>query len=456
MNLFESKNNLKLGLFIFSFLLVFFLDKALAVGMFLIILLSLITLFFIDKNKEHAKILSSIFLIALLIHLAVVLFVYYAHFQPFSGGRGDYTTYNSIAEEIYNRVESGNFSLEGLSFSHYYPIIVGYLYVFTLPSMLIGQLFNAWIATLAILFVYLIVRKIGGTEKQGFFAAMIAVLYPSFLFYGTMLVKDPWVVLLCLAGLFFAIKLIERFSWKNFLIFYIILGYAIHFRIYVGMALLVTFVLCWLLFSNLGIKKRLIYGIIIISFLGFLPQIATEQGYYGINFLKSYLNSETITYYREVVYLPSPSVSTPISAPAPTPAPASEKPSTPGQQSSVVVEAGFENPLKFIKNTLISFSYSLLGPFPWQMKHLRHFLALGETIAWYFLLFFAIKGAVKSAKNYKMILPLIIFSLGILFILALFINNFGIITRIRIPAFISLLCLVPFGINWMANDKTEL
>jgi hypothetical protein len=39
-------------------------------------------------------------------------------------------------------------------------------------------------------------------------------------------------------------------------------------------------------------------------------------------------------------------------------------------------------------------------------------------------------------------------SLGVL---ALFITNFGIITRIRIPSFIALLCLIP-----LAFDKTKI
>lgn len=400
--------------------------------------------------KIKNKTLLVLFLIALLIHIGAVLFIYFAEFQPFSGGRGDYTTYHSIAQEVSTRVGQGNFSLEGLSFSHYYPIIVGYIYVLTVPNMLVGQLFNALLAALSVIFVYLIVIEIGGSKKQGFLAGLIVTVYPSFLFYTSLLVKDALVVLLCLICLLLMLKLIQRFSWKRFLIFYTILGFSIHFRFYVGYALILCFILCWLLFSNLKVKKRLAYAIIIIFVLGFLPQIAAGKGYYGAKFLKQYLNPETITYFREVVYLPPEEVSTPEEVLP------SEEVSTPGQQSTIVVEAGFENPFTFLRNSLISFIYSLFGPFPWQMKHLKHLFVLPEMIAWYFLFFFAIKGIVKSIRRYRVILPLVIFSLILLSVLALFINNFGIITRIRIPAFISFVCLAPFGFKKFLKNQDSI
>lgn len=398
--------------------------------------------------KIKNKTLCLLFLIALLIHMAAVLFIYYADFQPFSGGRGDYTTYNLTAQEVSTRVGQGNFSLEGLSFSHYYPIIVGYIYALTVPNMLAGQLFNALLAALSVIFVYLIVIEIGGSKKQGFFVGMVVSVYPSFLFYTSLLVKDALVVLLCLIGLLLILKLIQGFSWKRFLIFYIILGSLIHFRFYVGYALLLCFIISWIFFSNLKVKKRLACAVIIIFVLGFLPQIAAGKGYYGTKFLKQYLNPETITYFREVVYLPPEAKSQP-SEEVSTP----EEVLTPGQQSTIVVEAGFENPFTFLRNSLISFTYSLFGPFPWQMKHLKHLFVLPEMIAWYFLFFFAIKGIVKSIRRYRVILPLVIFSLILLSVLALFINNFGIITRIRIPAFISLVCLAPFGFKRFLKDN---
>ena len=240
-----------------------------------------------------------------------------------------------------------------------------------------------------------------------------------------------------------SLKLIKNFIWRNFLIFYIILGTLIHFRLYTGFVLLFTFIFCWLLLSKLNLRKKIIYGIIIILFLGFLPQIS-GYGYYGISTIKYYFNPERITYYREVVYVPSTEIP---STKFPSVKTQSTDISSIGKNSTIKVETNFEHPLKFLGNFLESYIYVLLGPFPWQMKYSRHYFALFETIPWYFLFFFIIKGTTESIKKYRSTLPLIIFSLGTLGILALFVPNFGIITRIRIPSFIALLCLLPFGLN---------
>jgi len=444
---------------ILCLVIISFFDKILAIGFIFISFLCVITFLIINRNKEQAKTLGLLFLIALLIHVAAVLFIYYANFQPFSGGRGDYTHYNSIAQEISNRLHQGNFSLQGTDVKHYYPVIVGYIYAFTVPEMLVGQLFNAWLVALCVIFIYLIVIEIGGSKKQGFFVGLIVSVYPSLLFFGSLLLKDALAVLLCIIGLLLMLKLIRRFFWSKFLLFYIVLGCSIHLRFYVGYALLLCFILCWLMFSNLKAKKRLVYAVLIIFVLGFLPQIAAGQGYYGRKFLKSYLNTERITFYREKVYAP-PEEKAQAQKPQISEEQTSEEVEqflkTTGQGSSIVVKTGFGSPFVFLRNSMISFTYSLFGPFPWQMKHLRHLFVLPEMIAWYFLFFFAIKGVIKSIRRYRVILPLVLFSLILLSVLALFINNFGIITRIRMPAFISLLCLTPFGFRRFLKDKDNI
>lgn len=430
-----------------------------------VILLVGATFLMLRKLGPKTRIISLLFIIALLIHLGAVLFVYYTDFQPFSGGKGDYAEYDAYAKEVAERVRQGDFSLEGMETSLYYPVIIGYIYAFTISDMLVGQILNAWLIALLAVFACLIVIEIGRSEKDGFLVGLIVSAYPSLLFYGSLLLKDAFVALLSFVALLFILRLIKKFSLSKFLIFYIALGFLINFRIYVGYAVLFTFLICWFLFSGFNFKKRIKYLIVIIPLLGFLPQFFAGQGYFGASFLKTYLNRETITYYRETVYAPiaqpsqvppivvEPDVSEPAK-PQPSCVIEPQLPSVLGKDSSVTIKTGFESPFVFLKNTSLSFINSLLGPFPWQMKQSKHFFALLEVIPWYFLLFFIIKGIIKSVKEkYRVILPLVIFSFFVLGILALFIGNFGIITRIRIPAFASLLCLLPFGVNWTSSSK---
>jgi len=481
-------------LFIIIIGIIAFFDMTLAVGIILISFLTLIIFLILSKTGTKSKTLCLLFFIALLIHFGAVLFIHYAHFQPFSGGEGDYIKYDFAAQEIATRIHQGNFSLQGLSTSHYYPVVIGYIYALTLPEMLIGQLFAVWLAAISVLLVYLIVLEIGASKKQAFLIGLITAIYPSYLFFGSFLLKDTLVIPLILAGLLLTLKLIKNFSWRNFLIFYIVLGAVIHFRFYVGYALLFSFIPCWLLLCRLNLKKKFIYGIIIIILLGFLPQFF-EGGYYGFKNIKSFLKPTSITFYREVAYnpLPSSAIEAPETPASETPAsetpasetpasetPASETPAseTPaserilkrliikifpkiekkserpiGTGSSIKVKTEIDKPLNFLLNCSKSFIYVLLGPFPWQIRASRQLFVLFETIPWYFLVFFVIKGAFIALKRKRIALPLLVFSIISLGVLAIFERNFGGITRVRIPSFIALFCLIPLGFEKLRYIK---
>lgn len=470
------KSNLKKYWLLFIFLviilgLITFFDKGLSIGLLLALLLSGITFFVLSKIGVKSKRLYLLFLITFLVHLAATLFIYYAYFQPFGGGGGDYQNYHRTAVEIAQRFRQGNFSLKGISFAypelyvpHYYPLIIGIIYTITIPEMIVGLMFGVWLAALSTLLTYLIVIEIGGTERGAFWTGLVVGIYPSYLFYGSLLLKDTLVVPLVLFGILLCLKLIKNFSWKNFLFFYIILTGLTHFRFYIGYALLFTFIFCWLIWGKITpppllkqkwwwIKKKNIYAIIIILLLGFLPEISANQGFYGIDSFRASQNPEFLANYQQTLYNPktqAPSLVTqflhrlgivqvPLEAPVP--------PSGFGSSWTREKIPFWENPFKFLADNLKSFIYVLLGPFLWQLRYPRQLLALFETIPWYFLLFFVGKGILRSFKSgNKLILPLVLFSLMVLVTMAIFFNNYGIVTRIRIPAFITLLCFLPLGL----------
>jgi len=445
---------------IFCFLILALLDTVLAVGVALIVFLTAITFLIFKKAGFKTKTIYILFLITLSIYFGAVLFFYYTNFQPFSGGAGDYSTYDSLGQEISGRLHQGNFSLQGIAYENFYPVIIGYIYTLTLPEVLIGRMFNAFVAALLAAFIYLIVLEMGGSEKQGFFSGLMANIYPSLIFFGTLLGKDVLAPLLALIVLFLILKLLKTFSFAKFIIFYIFLGALIQLRIYIGFAALLTFIICWPIFSNLKLKKRLLYAFIAIILLGFLPQISAGQGYYGINFIKAYLTQDMIIFFRERISIPNPKISEttglPVYDESPTPESSLSESPNPivtkrGRGSAIEVKAGFENPFKFLRNSVIAFIYASLGPFPWQLRYLRHLLILPETILWYFALFFAIKGIKKPVRSHAF--TLCAFSLLVLGSLSVFLTNYGITTRIRVPAFLAIFCLTPFGINWISDNK---
>ena len=507
------------------FCVISFFDKALAVGLLFLLFLVIATIFIIRKTGIKDKKLYTVFFIALLIHLGAMLFIYYGHFRPFGGG-ADFEGYNQTAIEIANRFSQGNFSLAGLYTDHFFPILIGILYIFVLPSMIVGQFFTVWLAVISILLVYVVIIEIGGTKKVAFLASLVISFYPSYLYFGSVLLKDTVVIPLVLLGVFLILKMVKRFSWVKFALFFILLTCLINLRFYIGYALMFSFIFSWPLLSEFDLKKKMIYWAAIIFLLGFSPQILgngyTGNGYYGFDSFHKLLNPEKITYYREVLYSNNPSSNPKSVDPQPVvaqldntklitiqPNDPQEKlldpqlvvaqpdntklitiqPNDPQEKlldpqlvvaqpdntklitiqpnilqeepkednSTFVVKTGFnEGVIAFLGNSFQSFFHALLGPFPWQFNSQRQMVGLAETIPWYVLIIISVYGSIRFIKKkgmleflafYKFSFPLLVFGILALGALSLFINNYGIIARIRIPVFICFICVMFISFN---------
>ena len=484
-----------------------FIDRPLAVGLFLLGFLSVCTWIVLSRAGLNSKYLFRLLLLAIFIYASASIFIHYTGFQPFGGGMSDGTIYNTQAQKFALDLREGKVSLiqEILSFPDtstitFFPIIVGFIYFLTIPSMIVGLLFGAWLATISVICVFLIVKEIGGSEQQGFIAGFLTLLYPSYLFYGSFLLRETLIVPLAILGLLLIIKLINNFSWRNFVFLYLVLILLVNIKFYIAYPLIFTFIFCWLALSKLGWKNKLWRWIIMFLLLGFIPQIGMPgygnqpgapaifgkgAGYYGISSMYYYLNANKINFYRTASYVggladsqkkelgiaeysDSKKQPEPQNPSEPAPAfepqnpselassPLPEKPAehVPGVDSAYVSATSLDNPVQFAISYFKSFIYALLGPLPWQIRYARQFLALGETFPWYVCLIFIIIGIFNTIKSkYRIILPIIFFSTLTLAVLALFTSNFGALTRVRIPAFIPLLCLLPFGLTNLKNIK---
>lgn len=477
---------------------IFLFDKGMAVGLGLVCVLSVGTFFVLWKSNVRGKKVYALFVLALLIHIAAALFIYIFDFQPFSGGAGDYLGYHNIAEEAANQIRRGHLSY---GYDSYYPLIIALVYALTTPLMIVGQLFNVWLAALAVLLVYFISCEIGGSKQMAFTAGIVASIYPSFVFYTSLLLKDVVVILAALASLFLVLKIVKHFSWKYILLFFACLLITNHFRFYMGIVLAMVLA-CSLVFLSLEpLKRRIIYAVVAIPLLGLVPFI-TGEGYFWIDSFREYSSPTIIAFYKETAQSSEyrgagqKSIEETLEKEKETEQPsqaAGKQPVTPqkeapqtaqeeisqtitvkeeaipkeekteqkeviGAGSSFDVKLDFKNPLLFVRNLAISFLYVLGGPFPWQLKYQKHLFVLLETIPWYIMLFFAMKGAICSRNQYRLTLPLLLFAFVAMGVLALFLSNFGLITRIRIPAFLALICFIPmaFANGFPSQIKNKL
>ncbi len=128
-----------------------------------------------------------------------------------------------------------------------------------------------------------------------------------------------------------------------------------------------------------------------------------------------------------------------------------------GARGSTVedLKVGTDSPLSFIRNSAKAFAFVVIGPFPWQFSLPRQAATLVETVPWLVLLPFILRGIwVKFREDRRSpSLALALFALGMFVMLALFINNFGITMRMRIPAVLALLPFLPFALPRITSQK---
>lgn len=468
-----------------SFFIDFSLGVALYVALLMVFGLSALMFLALHKFGAYDGALLKLFLITFLFHLAVALSLYYVIYhtpvRPLGGG-SDFDLYQNNAMVFAGRLKMGDFSTKGLYAEHYFAIIMGIVYFLTFSHPVVGHVVAAFLAALTALLVYALVGEIGGSKKWGFFLALLTSAYPSYLFFGSVLLKEIFVIPLILLGLLLLVKILKEFSAAAFAAFFLVTAAIIHFRFYVGLAILYAFIVSWFVLSNTKMADRVILGFAMVFILGFAPALM-GHGYLGEKPINYWLVPKQIKDLREVTYAPvSESFVPPPQAPA-ADAPVGEsssvdffrerekanterttlegRPLTPeeivktsGTNSSFELESGVDNPLTFVKNYVLSFVYASMGPFPWQIKLKRQLISFAEVIPWWFFLGAIAYGAAATvrkagwagfAQRYRYALPLVLFAVLAVGAISLFINNFGIIVRIRIPAVIALLCVLPLG-----------
>ncbi|MFH1584676.1 MAG: hypothetical protein ABIB12_00925 [Patescibacteria group bacterium] len=472
MNIYPFRKHILLALAVLLGTALFF-DRDVGLAMLLAFLLGGIT-FLVFRRARVEQGLLFLFVGALAFHGAVVLFLHYTGFQPFTGG--DYGIYHASAQEVAARLHQGVFSLEGIPLPHYYPVIIGVFYALFTPSMVVGQMFNAWLASFVVVLLYFLARETGASRAWAVVVGLLGMAYPSFVFFGDLLLKEHVVTLLVLAGLLLVLRILKHFSWWKILFLFALAIFMVHFRVYVGLIFIGVFLLSWMLLAQMPLRKRAFLGVFLFVVFGFAPLLAGD-GYYGSVFVSRAIDSKVVRYYKEEVFNPEFQSVGPVLETIPAeetyeniikkwertpegqpkyveggaamdlPGDAAVSKSSRNKASVTYLTTGFENPLLFLWNYARSFLLTTFGPFPWHFKTPLHAITLLETVPWWVLAALIGKGIiVKFRRNRRSPeFALALFSFAAFAALAFYFNNFGILMRIREPAFLALLPFLPFA-----------
>ncbi len=469
--------------FVFSF------DRDVGFGVLLAFLLGAATLLILSRFEKEQEILF-LFWAALAFHGTIVLFLHYTGFQPFTGG--DYNLYHDSAQAIAERLSQGTFSLEGIRAPHAYPVIVGVLYALTVPSMVVGQFLNAWLAALSVVLLYFLVREVGASKGWAVIIGLLSIMYPSFVFFGNLLLKEGIVTMLSLATLLLSLRMLKNFSWWQVPFLFLLVTLLVHFRIYIGMIFIGVFLVSWFLFSSENSLRRALLGFVLFLLLGFAP-LLNGFNYYGTAFIIRFFDPNVVRFYKEEAFgleqgVVAESPESPVSLQnVTTESPegpvflqnvTTESPESPVSLKEVPISTslrseasvpylttGFESPVAFLWNYTRSFALAALGPFPWHLKTSTQYVALLEVLPWLAIAVFIGKGILEQVRKnwHSPSLLLVLFALAVFAVLAFYFNNFGILMRIRVPAVLALLPFFflafhsyPEAVSLMSRIKTAV
>jgi len=345
------------------------------------------------------------FLIALnlrlLLMLALHLYSVQAGFEGFyplgSGSDDRYYHYTAI------RLVMGE-EVDGLP--NVYPLVLAWLYSLFGPHLMVGKLVNVFLSSLSVYYGVRIAAFLESDKRRPLsfsrasnLAGLFLTIYPSSVFYATQLLKDPFILFLGTASLYWGLIITRKPRLRESILLLLSVAALFFFRGYAAVSFLLAFIFYYLVGRKVFSLQRAFVGLLLVVILPML----LGYGPAGFDYLLPLLEKERLTQFREEAY------------------------STGGSAADISLD--FSNPLGFLFSYGYSFVTVLLGPLPWQVKSAVVAIALLEAVPFWFLLFLALGKRNQIAKE---ALLLLLFSLIYLGGVALFSDNIGANTRLRL------------------------
>ena len=329
----------------------------------------------------------------------------YGGFYPLASGADD-TTYFPLAELIYQGGEIPFVAND-------YPYFLAAFYRLTGgPDLLVGQLLNVFMGALTVWFGVLLIQELTRegydlkTRKRAiWWTGALLTFYPSLLWYSTQLVKDPPIVLAGMATLYFQTCLLRQMRPVWVLGWMISFAALFPFRPYAAVAIALALLIYVLRFK----PKWLIPAVLIIGVLPYL----LGRGWFGLSSLQNVMiSTESVAAFRQTGY------------------------STGGSSAGITIN--YSNPVAFLSTYSYSFATAMFGPFPWQIRAVGQAVALPEAIGMWALFpiwargVWGLRRRGKSGVRVRREVLLLLFSLVLIGAIAIFSDNIGANTRLRL------------------------
>lgn len=326
------------------------------------------------------------------------------------GFEGFFPLASGADDRFYWQVVEQYFQGERVYVSNSYPWALIALFFVTGPSLVLGKLLSVVAGALTVYLGVRIVQTVADGHPSGaagreardgaaHWAGTLLTFYPSLLFYSTQLVRDAILTLLGFWALYLAMRFLRQPHPLYAGLGLVVLAGLFLFRFYAAVALAASVVLFAFRFRPRWFVPA--------SALAGLGAIAARRGLFGLGMIGQWLDPARIAGFRASTY------------------------SIGG--SAAGIEIDFSHPLAFLTSYGYSFATAMFGPFPWQLASAVQWIALPEALGlwllspiWVWGIITLIRGRLGEDGL------LLLFSLVLIGAVALFSDNIGANTRLRL------------------------
>lgn len=308
-----------------------------------------------------------------------------------------------------------------------YDYFASFIYSITGYSPVSLFFINCVAGSIAAIFIYLIARELF-SKSVARISSIFAFLWPSFVLWSTQNLKEP-VIAMFFCILLWTIFYMHRHPSPGFLLLSIV-SIAVLFKVAYPYLVILFAVICFTvlflflehLFKNRFVTILVLYILFIAVGPFFknqvLPQISKRSAYDIVNYKSVF---EFLGYHRSV---------------------------RAAGRLQFLKNADISSAGKALGFVPLGLLYAIFAPFPWQLGSILQILAAPETVIFYLLIPFTLKGIIFSYKRRinQSLLLLSIISATLIF-LALVESNSGTLFRHRFVAFNLLFIFTAVGLS---------
>jgi hypothetical protein len=240
-----------------------------------------------------------------------------------------------------------------------YFYVVGAIYFVFGPNALLPKLLNCLIGALIVPTVADLARRMGASTAAGVRAALFATWFPSLVLWSALNIRDAWIVLMILFICRESLILQERPRPSSVIIITGGILAIVQFRDYILFAVAGPMLVSFVARNSRNLVRNVVLGSIVAAVVIYADQAA------GANRKLRTFDLEEI---HEIRYW-----------------------NTVGA-SSQLEQADISTPEKALFFLPVGLAYFLLAPFPWMIGSVRQVLAVPETLFFYWLIPWMIRG----------------------------------------------------------------